>query len=330
MRSVLTVFLLIVPVAAAGAAGENLDRQGHPGQTRRHQDRRRQAVGNRHARGGRLQGPFDEKDGRLKVQRRCGVVGWFDKDDAVTAEGAVAFFTERIAEDAKDANMHNMRGAAWRLCGEPDKAIKDYSEAIWLIRARRFSAIAAWPGLRRRMPTRRLPTSARPSSSNRTRCIIAPTEPAAIPSRRNTTRPSPTSTSAQAGAEECEPVHQPRHRLCAKKDADKAIGDFSKAIQLEPSVFAHSLCAEMWHFGKRDYDKAIADYNAVLKLDPKNFEAFVDRGSAWLGKKEHDKAIADYSEAIRLEPKNGYAYHLRGGAGRSGRITRKRLPTSTR
>src|SRR5580658_3475926 len=42
-----------------------------------------------------------EKDGRLKVKTRGGVVGWFDKDDAVILEDAVAFFTERIAEDSK-------------------------------------------------------------------------------------------------------------------------------------------------------------------------------------------------------------------------------------
>ena len=54
---------------------------------------------------------------------------------------------------------------------------------------------------------------------------------------------------------------------------------------------------------KGEYDKAIADYTEAIQLDPKLAPAFNNRGLAWDEKGEHDKAIADYNEANRLDPR---------------------------
>jgi tetratricopeptide (TPR) repeat protein len=61
-----------------------------------------------------------------------GVEGWFSKEDAVFVEDAPEYFTQQIRANREDERAWAMRGAAWRLKGEPDKAIKDLNEAIRL------------------------------------------------------------------------------------------------------------------------------------------------------------------------------------------------------
>ncbi len=56
---------------------------------------------------------------------------------------------------------------------------------------------------------------------------------------------------------------------------------------------------------KKDYERAIADYSKAIQSDPNSVEAFNDRGGLHLLKEDYDRAIADYSEAIRINPKAG-------------------------
>ena len=123
----------------------------------------------------------------------------------------------------------------------------------------------------------------------------------------------------------------------AKKEYDKAIADYDKAIELDPkNATAYTNRGNAW-YAKKEYDKAIADYDKAIgldpkyrlgvqqprqrlerqegvrqghrrlrqgdRLDPKDASAYNNRGNAWYAKKEYDKAIADYNEAIRLDPK---------------------------
>ena len=98
--------------------------------------------------------------------------------------------------------------------------------------------------------------------------------------RRNTTRPSPTTTRPSGSTQS---THAYNNRGFARAD-------------------------------KKEYDKAIADFSEAIRLDPKDATAYYNRGIAWAGKNEYDKAIADYSEAIRLDPKDASAYINRGAA----------------
>lgn len=54
------------------------------------------------------------------------------------------------------------------------------------------------------------------------------------------------------------------------------------------------------YFGKREYDKAIDDYNKAIALRPNDANAYYNRGDAYSAKGEHDKAIEDYTKAIEL------------------------------
>ena len=62
---------------------------------------------------------------------------------------------------------------------------------------------------------------------------------------------------------------------------------------------------------KKEYDKAIADFNRAIRLNPNYALAYYKRGNAWRDKKQYDKALADYTEAIRLDPKDADAANNR-------------------
>jgi len=98
-----------------------------------------------------------------------------------------------------------------------------------------------------------------------------------------------------------------------KKDYDRAIADFNQAIRLDPNdEVAYLIRGRMYDKVKKDYDKAIADYSEAIRLDPDYADAYNYRGNAYRDKKDYDRAIADYNQAIRLNPNDEGAYNNRG------------------
>ena len=93
---------------------------------------------------------------------------------------------------------------------------------------------------------------------------------------------------------------------------DRAIADFSTAIDLEPGLAdVHFNRALAWS-EKGDHDRAIDDYDAALKIAPRNARAHVGRAVEWTVKGDYKRATADYDAAIRLEPKAMAGYFGRG------------------
>ncbi len=100
-------------------------------------------------------------------------LAWNDKKEY---DKAIADYTEAIRLDPKDASAYNNRGIAWNAKKEYDKAIADYTEAIRLDPKFAFAYNNrgnAW--MTRRNTTRPSPTTPRRSGS--------------IPSMRRRTRP---------------------------------------------------------------------------------------------------------------------------------------------
>ncbi len=93
------------------------------------------------------------------------------------------------------------------------------------------------------------------------------------------------------------------------KQWDKAVADYSKAVELEPK--------NAWRLGQRgdaygylkQWDKAVADYSKVIELEPKNVWRLGNRAEIYSRLKQRDKAVADYARIIELEPKKAEAYN---------------------
>jgi tetratricopeptide (TPR) repeat protein/tRNA A-37 threonylcarbamoyl transferase component Bud32 len=88
--------------------------------------------------------------------------------------------------------------------------------------------------------------------------------------------------------------------LILKGELDKAIADFSEAIDRDPSqemVYAHRGYA---YYRKGKWDKAIADFSEVIRRGRKTAKSYYRRGDAYYSKGEYDKARADYRQAFDL------------------------------
>jgi lipoprotein NlpI len=91
-----------------------------------------------------------------------------------------------------------------------------------------------------------------------------------------------------------------------KGDFDRAIADYTQAIQLNPKDAKPHVNRANAYSDKGDFDRAVADYNEAIQLDPKFAFAYLNRGLANLFTGALPKAIADLNQASELDPKFAY------------------------
>ena len=97
-----------------------------------------------------------------------------------------------------------------------------------------------------------------------------------------------------------------------QKQWEKAIAEFSKAIDLNPNLARAYGSRGDAYSSEGQFDRAIADYTVAIELDPNNDTAYLNRGNAYDEKGEYNNAIADYTSAITLNPRLEDAYNNRG------------------
>ena len=76
-------------------------------------------------------------------------------------------------------------------------------------------------------------------------------------------------------------------------DNDRAIGDFDKAIELDPQFAKAYNNRGNAYYRKGDYDQAIV-------IDPKYADAYTVRGAAYYFLGDSDHAIVDLERALEL------------------------------
>jgi TonB family protein len=85
-------------------------------------------------------------------------------------------------------------------------------------------------------------------------------------------------------------------------DNDRAIAEFTKAIELNPegaTAFNHRGVA---YTSKLDFDSAIADFDTAIQLDPLLNNAHSNRGIAFSNKGDEARARADFAIEEQLHP----------------------------
>ena len=97
-----------------------------------------------------------------------------------------------------------------------------------------------------------------------------------------------------------------------KGDLDRAIADFTKALELDPNHAPAYYYRGLAYDKKGDLDRAIADFTKALELDPNHAPAYYYRGLAYDKKGDLDRAIADFTKALELDPNDAPAYFYRG------------------
>ncbi len=86
-------------------------------------------------------------------------------------------------------------------------------------------------------------------------------------------------------------------------DADDALADVNKAIDLSPShtAFHHR---GLLHLDARDFEAAAADFQRCVELEPENAFGYRGRGEARELSGKIDDALADYTKANELAPES--------------------------
>ncbi|MHC5597901.1 MAG: tetratricopeptide repeat protein, partial [Nostoc sp.] len=104
------------------------------------------------------------------------------------------------------------------------------------------------------------------------------------------------------------------------RDYDKAIANFTEAIEQEPTDARTIVNRGNARYNLKDYEGAVTDYSQALKINPNHIKALVNRGNVryMLGQysndpdQEYNLAIADYNRAIGLDKNEVEAYIRRG------------------
>ncbi len=216
-----------------------------------------------------------DRDGWLKV-RHGSQEGWFDKNEAVLAEDADAYFSALIRSNPNNDQYYARRGWAWHMLGEEEKAAADYTQAL----------------------------------------RIRPTEVDWLVSRGTILRDAKDyegslrdfNRALQLNPGAAYLYHNRGFTYARMKEYAKAIADCNRALQLEPdNSFAYNRRGITYN-SMKDYDRAIQDFNEVIRLNPTYVWAFNNRGISYQRKGDYAKAIADYEKAIQLEPQTADPY----------------------
>ena len=86
-----------------------------------------------------------------------------------------------------------------------------------------------------------------------------------------------------------------------KGDLDKAIENFSQAIEINPKhFFAHCNRGKSWHC-KEELDRAISDYTQAIEIRPNEAEIYLARGWIWKALDKPEKAAADFAKVKELK-----------------------------
>jgi tetratricopeptide (TPR) repeat protein len=99
-----------------------------------------------------------------------------------------------------------------------------------------------------------------------------------------------------------------------KEENDKAIADYTKAIELSPNYASAYNNRGNAYSAKGDLDRALADYDKAIHIDPKDPFRWNNRGLIWKRKGDLGLAIFDFDQAIKIDPGYTAAYTNRGQA----------------
>lgn len=123
---------------------------------------------------------------------------------------------------------------------------------------------------------------------------------------------SPFPTQAQMSrAESARSYRERGHDWAAKGDWERAISDYTFALNFEPSAPNHYNRA-LAYYHKANFTLALADLDRALTLDPRLIKAWIQRGLTRTQTGDVAGASRDLSQAITLDPKNAFAWHNRG------------------
>ena len=96
-----------------------------------------------------------------------------------------------------------------------------------------------------------------------------------------------------------------------KKEEEKAIDSFNKAIELEPNNSGYIYNRAKFNYQSKRYTEALIDCNMAIRLE-ENSEFYTLRAAAKQKLQDISGALADVSKSIELNPNDAKSYFNRG------------------
>jgi len=231
---------------------------------------------------------------------------------------AIQYANKAIENNEYNGDAYYIRGMAYSLRGEPDKAIEDFSVALehgtkrkedtYLYRGIEYysekrnydKAIADFNALLKINPKSILGLSYRGMAY-----FDKKEYDLTIADFNTVLKISPKSISGLA------------YRgltYIQKKDYDLAIADYTKVLEIDPNATIFYLKRGLAYEAKGEYAHVIADYTRAMEIEPNNTLYYSYRGSTYYDNGDYDLAIADYTKALEIKPNNAGYYYSRGDA----------------
>jgi tetratricopeptide (TPR) repeat protein len=99
-----------------------------------------------------------------------------------------------------------------------------------------------------------------------------------------------------------------------KEEFSEAVAEFTRAIELDPSIAWAFNDRGLAHLQRGDLESALADLTRGLSLDPAPAWAWHGRGCVHSRMNRKEAAVKDFTEAIRRDPSVAWFFHDRGVA----------------
>lgn len=108
----------------------------------------------------------------------------------------------------------------------------------------------------------------------------------------------------QAGPEEAVQRNNLGASLLEQGKADEAIGEFQKAVALDPKYTAAQLNLAYAYDRQGRTEEAVNQYQKVIDLEPRNFFAHNNLGVLYDKQGRYEEAIAAFEQARQIDPSN--------------------------
>ncbi len=208
------------------------------------------------------------------------VQGWLPVRFAMSLEGGLKFYNERIGAQPNDAEAYTTRGMLYYELGQYEKAFNDFTQALrinsrvsvpWNNRAMVFIASGKWNE--------------------------------ALKDVSNAIELSPSFADAYVN----------RALIYSNLGkTEQALADIDKAIELEPNNAQLYIRRGTVHFDRTNLDAAWTDFEKAASINSRLPDIFLGRGNVLLSRGKIDEAMENAKRAIELSDTNAKAYNLLG------------------
>ena len=86
-----------------------------------------------------------------------------------------------------------------------------------------------------------------------------------------------------------------------ENELDKALADFSKAVEIDPNQASGYRGLAHVHKHMRRFDKSIEAFSKAIEIDPNNASAYIERAIIYQDLGQYNKAMEGYEKVMKLE-----------------------------